>query len=89
MRLDIVTPDKTLFSGEVDSVSLPGAAGMFTVLENHAPLYSLLRAGGMIAWSAGDGADEVVISEGFVEVLDNRVTACVETPLTDTNPNAK
>lgn len=79
MKLDIVTPEKTLFSGEVDSVSLPGVVGMFTVLENHAPLYSILRPNGTITYSAKGHKESVVITGGFVEVLNNLVTACVET----------
>lgn len=77
MKLDIVTPEKTLFSGEVDSISLPGTAGMFTVLANHAPLISPLRKDGMITYMSGGKEECVDIAGGFVEVLDNRITACV------------
>lgn len=45
MNLDIVTPDKTLFSGEIESVQLPGSEGSFEILNNHAPIVSSLAKG--------------------------------------------
>ncbi|HLT53923.1 MAG TPA: F0F1 ATP synthase subunit epsilon [Flavobacteriaceae bacterium] len=45
MYLEIVTPEATLFSSEVDSVSVPGVLGDFQMLNNHAPIVSLLKAG--------------------------------------------
>ncbi len=78
MQLDILTPEKTLFSGEVDSVSLPGTVGMFTVLTNHAPLLSSLREGGVVTYAQGEHRSSVTIAGGFVEVLNNVVTVCAE-----------
>ena len=45
MTLEILSPERTLFSGEVESVTLPGTLGEFTVLRHHAPLISSLTAG--------------------------------------------
>ena len=45
MYLEIVTPEATLFSGEVDSVTVPGVNGEFQMLNNHAPIVSLLKKG--------------------------------------------
>lgn len=45
MYLEIISPEATLFSGEVESLSLPGTNGSFQVLENHAPIVSTLQAG--------------------------------------------
>ena len=45
MKLEIITPEASIFSGEVKSVTLPGLDGMFQVLNNHAPIISSLRAG--------------------------------------------
>lgn len=45
MKLEIITPEARIFSGEVTSVTLPGLDGMFQVLNNHAPIISSLRAG--------------------------------------------
>ena len=47
MKLEIITPEANIFSGEVTSVTLPGLDGMFQVLNNHAPIISSLRAGEM------------------------------------------
>lgn len=45
MYLEIVSPEATLFSGDVTSVTVPGVNGEFQMLENHAPIVSLLQAG--------------------------------------------
>lgn len=45
MHLEIVSPEATLYSGEVSSVTVPGADGEFQMLENHAPIVSLLQEG--------------------------------------------
>jgi F-type H+-transporting ATPase subunit epsilon len=87
MQLSILTPAKTLFNGEVDSVTLPGTLGLFTVLNNHAPAISSLRKGGKITYGKGDDTTTIEIDGGFAQVLDNVVTVCVETHLTeDINP---
>ena len=45
MRLEVVSPEATLFSGEVNSIAVPGANGAFQVLDNHAPIVSILNPG--------------------------------------------
>ncbi|MDA9569468.1 F0F1 ATP synthase subunit epsilon [Flavobacteriaceae bacterium] len=45
MQLEIVSPEAQLFSGEVESITLPGASGSFQILNNHAPIVSTLVAG--------------------------------------------
>lgn len=45
MRLEIVSPEKNLFKGEVESVTVPGVEGMFQMLDNHAPIVSVLEEG--------------------------------------------
>lgn len=77
MHLDIITPEKTLYSGEVKSVQLPGSAGSFEVLENHAPLISTLDPG-KIRVRMVDGKEEFFeVESGFVEVLNNKVSVLV------------
>lgn len=77
MHLEIVTPEKALYSGEVTSVRLPGGAGTFEVLENHAPIISTLDPG-TIRIKTADGKEEfIAINSGFVEVLKNKVTVMV------------
>ena len=77
MYLEIVTPEKTLFAGEVTSVRLPGSAGTFEVLNNHAPLISTLDPG-QVRIRKVDGQEEYfAVQSGFVEVLKNKVTVMV------------
>ncbi len=78
-KLEIVTPRKTVFKGDVNSVSAPGAMGGFQVLVNHAPLLSSLRIGEVkIVDPAGTEA-HYATSGGFVEVRQNVVTLLAET----------
>ena len=75
--LEIISPEKRLFTGMVEWVMLPGAKAPFTVLYNHAPLVSTLCAGD-IKWKIGKEKQEMAVKNGFVEVKDNKVCACVE-----------
>jgi F-type H+-transporting ATPase subunit epsilon len=45
MYLEIVSPEATLFSGEIESVTVPGTTGSFQMLNNHAPIVSTLKEG--------------------------------------------
>ena len=63
MYLEIVTPEAVLFSGEVTSVALPGIDGEFQMLDNHAPIVSLL----------GKGITLLSITSGTIEMKDNKV----------------
>ncbi|HVK47176.1 MAG TPA: ATP synthase F1 subunit epsilon [Pseudobacter sp.] len=79
MNLEILTPERKLFSGDVYGVQLPGISGLFEVLDKHAPLVSALKAGKMKVLK--DKNNHVVfydIQGGFVEVLNNKVTVLVE-----------
>ncbi|MBR5175244.1 MAG: hypothetical protein IKW89_04870 [Bacteroidales bacterium] len=73
IHLDIITPEGSVVCQDVDRVELPGAKGRFVVLKDHAPIVSLLVEGEI---NYGEGAFH--IKSGFVEVVDNHVTACVE-----------
>jgi F-type H+-transporting ATPase subunit epsilon len=77
MHLEIVTPETTLFSGEVKSVNFPGTAGGFEVLNNHAPIISTLEAGQIRVRREDGGVENFTIQSGFVEVLKNKVTVMV------------
>lgn len=78
LHLDIVSPEKKIFNGEVDSVTLPGTIGSFTILPEHAPIVSSLQAG-MLAYVTKDGEEHTQdIHGGFVEMNDNRVSVCVD-----------
>ena len=76
-ELEIVSHEKLLFAGKVELVTLPGVKAPFTVLYNHAPLVSTLCAGN-IKWNTGKDAQTMPVKSGFVEVKENKVTACVE-----------
>ncbi len=77
--LDIVTPTRTVFSGEVESFSAPGVAGGFQVLYNHAPLLSSIAVG-RVKVIDNEGAERhYATSGGFVEVNENKVILLAET----------
>lgn len=76
LKLTILSPEKTLFSGLATRVSFPGSKAPFVVLHNHAPLISTLTQG-VISWE-GEESGSQDVRGGFVEVKNNEVTACVE-----------
>ena len=76
LLLTIVSPEKTLFKGEVDKVFVPGAMGTFEILEHHAPIISSLREG-VICYNT-DSLQKQEIKGGFVEVVKDKVLICVE-----------
>jgi F-type H+-transporting ATPase subunit epsilon len=79
MNLEILTPEKKLYSGSVYGVQLPGITGSFEVLEKHAPLVSALKAGRLkILKDRNNQVSFFDIQEGFVEVMNNTVTVLVE-----------
>lgn len=79
MKIEILTPERKLFSGNAYGVQMPGLTGSFEVLEKHAPLISALKAGTVKV--LGDKQQDLAkfaIQGGFVEVLNNQVTVLVE-----------
>ncbi len=78
MTLEILTPERKIFSGEVYGVQLPGIAGAFEVLEKHAPLVSALKEGKMKILKDKNNFSFYTIQGGFVEVLNNKATVLVE-----------
>jgi F-type H+-transporting ATPase subunit epsilon len=79
MNLEILTPERKLFSDDVYGVQLPGISGLFEVLEKHAPLVSALKAGRVKVLK--DKTNHLAffdIQSGFVEVLNNKVIVLVE-----------
>ena len=87
MYLEIISPEATLFQGEVTSVSLPGSKGSFQLLENHAPIVSTLQAGTVVIKGSIDIAEEAQyffayvtknelhfdLQSGTVEMKENKV----------------
>lgn len=72
MHLEIITPDKKVFEGDVSIVTFPGSDGSFQVMNNHAPLISLLGQG-TVEYKTSQQRQKVVITGGVVEVLKNKV----------------
>ena len=77
LYLIIVSPEKLLFNGEVESVTLPGSAGSFTILAQHAPIVSSLTAGRLV-YVTNSEEHTSNIRGGFVEMNNNQITVCVE-----------
>lgn len=86
MYLEIVSPEATLFSGDVDSVTVPGINGEFEMLKNHAPIVSILKEGNVKVVGAVQLKKEVeskftksnkgvwlAISSGTIEMKDNKL----------------
>lgn len=79
MKIEILTPEKKLFSGDAYGVQMPGLTGSFEVLEKHAPLISALKAGTVkVLGNKQQDLAKFSIQGGFVEVLHNQVTVLVE-----------
>lgn len=78
IQLDIVTPDKLAFSGEVDEVNLPGSLGEFGVLPGHTPFLSELKIGPMHFRREGQ-VEWYALNRGIAEVTSQKVTALVKT----------
>ncbi len=77
MTLEILTPDKKVYEGEANSVTLPGTMGSFEILNHHAPIISTLEDGKLIVRNAGK--EEVfLINGGVVEASNNKVVVLAE-----------
>jgi len=78
MVLEILTPEKKIYSGDVYGVQLPGIDGLFEVLNMHAPIVSALKKGNLKVLQSKTQTSSYSIESGFVEVLDNKATVLVE-----------
>ncbi len=76
-QAQILTPNGSLFEGEVSGVQMPGEMGSFEVKANHAPIVSALEEGTVLVRKA-DGDVNYNISGGFVEVAKNKLTLLAE-----------
>jgi F-type H+-transporting ATPase subunit epsilon len=81
MKIDILTPEKKLYSSDVYGVQLPGLAGSFEILEKHSPLISALKAGTVKVLVDKTQTIKFKITGGFAEVLNNRITVLAEAAL--------
>ena len=78
MIIEIITPDKTIFSGTASLVQLPGIDGLFEILNNHAPLISVLKKGRGKIKNDNDQIEFFEIKGGVVEVLKNKILILAE-----------
>lgn len=78
MTLEILSPEKKIFSGEVYGVQLPGISGSFEVLDKHAPMVSALKAGKLKILNDKSATTIYTIQGGFVEVLNNKTIVLIE-----------
>jgi len=78
MYLEIITPEKKLFTGETDLVQLPGISGSFEVMMNHAPTISTLTEGKIKVKEVGGNLTYFEISGGVVEISRNKIVILVD-----------
>ena len=77
INLEVVTPKGAIVSEEVDIVTAPGIAGEFGVLANHAPFLSTIKIG-TLRYKKDGTENELMVSGGFCEVSNNKITFLVE-----------
>jgi len=77
MNLEILTPEKSIYKGEASLVQLPGIDGLFEILNNHAPLISVLSSG-KIKVKVDDDFKYFEINGGVVEVMNNKTLVLAE-----------
>ena len=77
MYLEIITPDKKVFAGEVESAQFPGSNGSFEVLNLQAPLISTMESG-RIRITTRQGQEFFTVDGGVVEVLNNKIIVLAE-----------
>jgi F-type H+-transporting ATPase subunit epsilon len=78
MKLEIITPDKKLFEGNVKSATFPGSEGSFGVLDNHAPMIATLAKGKILLTGEDNHKHEFTVKSGIVEVRKNVVTVLAQ-----------
>jgi F-type H+-transporting ATPase subunit epsilon len=88
LTVEIITPERTVFSGTADFTILPGAAGELGILPRHAALLSRIKPG-TVKIARKDSAEFAVVSHGFLEVLANRVSVVTESAVMATDIDFK
>jgi len=78
MQLEIITPEKKVFQGEVNSVQLPGTNGKFEVLNNHAPIISTLTKGDVRVIDSNNKTELFEINGGVIEMQNNKIIVLAE-----------
>ncbi len=78
MKLEIITPDKEIFQGDVKLIQLPGIDGSFEILDRHAPMISVLKKGKVKVIDPQNKTSFFEINGGVIEVLMNKVLVLAE-----------
>jgi F-type H+-transporting ATPase subunit epsilon len=78
MYLEILTPSKKVFTGDIKLIKVPGSDGWFEVMENHAAIISTLKEGSIKIITADDQTQNFGIQSGVIQVLKNEVIVLVE-----------
>jgi F-type H+-transporting ATPase subunit epsilon len=78
MNLEIITPDKKLFEGQVKSAVFPGSEGSFGVLNNHSAMIATLKKGTIEVVDENNSAQSFAVKGGVVEVFKNKVIVLAE-----------
>ena len=78
MQLEIITPENKLFEGSVSSVQLPGVEGKFEILNDHAPIISVLTEGNIRVIDTNKKTELFKINSGVVEMQNNKIIVLAE-----------
>lgn len=78
MKIEIITPEKKIYEGDIKSVRVPGKSGSFQVLKDHAPIISTLEAGPVYIVDESGKEKEYQIGGGVIEVRMNRIILLAE-----------
>ena len=78
MKIEIITPDRKVFEGEIKSVRVPGTKGSFQVLKDHAPIVSTLESGPVIMVDQAGKETRYQINSGVIEVKMNKIILLAE-----------
>ena len=78
MHLEIITPQKTVYSGEADRVKLPGVKGQFELLNNHAPIISTLTKGSIRIIKGKEEPVFYAVEGGIAECKSNKIIVLTE-----------
>ena len=85
MYLEILTPQKKIFGGEIKLLKVPGSKGSFEILNNHAPIISTLDKGLLKFVTPDDKSQNYTIDSGVVQVANNKIIVLVESLLPENN----
>jgi F-type H+-transporting ATPase subunit epsilon len=78
MKIEIITPDRKIYEGEIKSVRVPGKKGSFQVLKDHAPIISTLETGSVIIIDQANIETVFEINSGVIEVKANKIILLAE-----------